>query len=234
MMSAGLLVPDSTILKLILSSLTTSGHLTAHPPLPKSLNPGTTYARSTSFAEHDSQEELFTPNPSPSASFILDGFPRTAVQAASLDALVPVNFVVHLSTPTEVILDRIRNRWVHAPSGRVYNLTFNPPKVDGKDDVTGEQLTRREDDNEEVWKRRLKGFEEQSQGLLDFYGRKGLLWKVEGRSSDEISPLLFEEFERRFGGEEEVQSARAKVGKSQIAEADERSSRSAIVAAAVA
>src|SRR5580700_8354665 len=57
----------------------------------------------------------------PSASFILDGFPRTASQARQLDALVPINMVVSLKTPFSIILDRIANRWVHAPSGRVYN-----------------------------------------------------------------------------------------------------------------
>ena len=73
-----------------------------------------------------------------------------AAQASQLDALVPVNMVVHIKTPTEIILERIANRWVHAPSGRVYNTTFNPPKVAGLDDITGEPLTRREDDSEEV------------------------------------------------------------------------------------
>ena len=103
-----------------------------------------------------------------------------------------------LKTPFEAILERIAGRWVHAPSGRVYNTTFNAPKVPGKDDVTGEPLTKRSDDDEETWKTRLKKFEETSEPLLDHYARKGVLWKVEGKSSDEITPKLFSEFERRF------------------------------------
>ena len=97
-----------------------------------------------------------------------------------------------------IILERIANRWVHAPSGRVYNTGFNKPNVEGKDDVTGEPLTKREDDGEETWRARLKKFEETSEPLLEHYERKGVLWRVEGKSSDEISPKLFGEFERRF------------------------------------
>lgn len=95
-------------------------------------------------------------------------------------------------------MDRIRNRWVHAPSGRVYNTTFNPPKVEGRDDITGEPLTRRDDDDPEIWKKRLAQFEETSMPLLEHYDQRGLLWTVTGNSSDEISPKLFKEFERRY------------------------------------
>ncbi|KAL4931739.1 adenylate kinase ADK2 [Aspergillus undulatus] len=138
------------------------------------------------------------PSISSSASFILDGFPRTASQATSLDSLVPINFVVHLVTPPSIILSRIASRWVHEPSGRVYNTDFNAPKVPGKDDVTGEPLTQREDDSIETWRQRLHKFEETSKALLQHYQRKGCLWRVEGNSSDEITPKLFAEFERKF------------------------------------
>ena len=138
------------------------------------------------------------PESEPSSSFILDGFPRTAAQAASLDKLAPINFVVHLLTPPSIIIKRIASRWVHAPSGRVYNTEFNPPKVPGKDDVTGEPLTQRPDDSIDTWKQRLKQFEETSKPLLEHYEAKGCLWRVEGNSSDEISPKLFAEIERRF------------------------------------
>ncbi|KAF3287643.1 hypothetical protein TWF173_009792 [Orbilia oligospora] len=81
-------------------------------------------------------------------SYILDGFPRTRPQAESLtEAGVDVNFVVNLDVPHSVILDRIANRWVHPGSGRVYNLTYSPPKVEGIDDITGEKLVRRVDDD---------------------------------------------------------------------------------------
>jgi adenylate kinase len=154
-----------------------------------------------SFVEQPSLAAMGAPpqtSDDPSASFILDGFPRTAGQASQLDALIPINLVVSLKTPFEVILERIAGRWVHAPSGRVYNTTFNAPKVAGKDDITGEPLTKRSDDDEETWKARLKKFEETSEPLLEHYDRKGVLWTVEGNSSDEISPKLYEEFEKRF------------------------------------
>lgn len=181
-MQSGNLVPDSMILSLISSELMSKGWL---PESDKS-------SQSTS---------LPSPSSSPissSASFILDGFPRTASQATALDTLVPVNFVVELITPASVILSRIASRWVHEPSGRVYNTDFNAPKTPGKDDITGEPLTQREDDSIDTWKQRLRKFEETSRALLDHYDRRGCLWRVEGNSSDEISPQLFAEVEKRF------------------------------------
>jgi adenylate kinase len=169
-MQSGNLVPDSLILDLISAEFRSKGWLSTAP----------------------------TPTISPAASFILDGFPRTATQASTLDSLVPVNFVVHLVTPPSVILSRIASRWIHEPSGRVYNTDFNAPKVPGKDDVTGEALTQREDDSIDTWKQRLHKFEETSKALIDHYRRKGCLWRVEGNTSDEISPRLFAEIERRF------------------------------------
>lgn len=87
---------------------------------------------------------------------------------------------------------------MHAPSGRVYNTTFNRPKVDGRDDITGEPLTKRDDDDEHVWRERLRKFDETSRELVEHYRAKGVLWEVQGASSDEITPKLFREFERRF------------------------------------
>ena len=177
-MKAGSLVPDDMILRLILTELKAKSWV----PSSASLS--------------DAVQSL--PSDAPSASFILDGFPRTSVQARKLDALIPINLVVSLVTPINIILGRIANRWVHAPSGRVYNTGFNKPKVEGKDDVTGEPLTKREDDGEETWRARLKKFEETSEPLLEHYEKQGVLWRVEGNSSDEISPKLFREFEKRF------------------------------------
>lgn len=211
-MKAGSLVPDTTILRLILSELTTRGWLTAVGAqktltinsMAASLNP--LYAFSSQQADEDdyvgsapSKDTKYDYSDKPDASFILDGFPRTVSQAAQLDRLVPINLVVQLKTPTSVILDRICNRWVHAKSGRVYNTTFNAPKVEGKDDITGEELVQRDDDKPETWKARLQKFEETSQPLLEHYDKLGVLWSVEGNSSDEISPKLFEEFGKRFG-----------------------------------
>ena len=108
------------------------------------------------------------------SSWLLDGFPRTVTQAPALDGLLdernaPLNLVVELKVPEEVILDRIENRYVHLPSGRVYNLTFNPPKVPGRDDITGEPLTKRPDDNAEVFKQRLDKYHSATLPLLEYY-----------------------------------------------------------------
>ncbi|CRG90412.1 adenylate kinase [Talaromyces islandicus] len=182
-MQAGNLVPDSVMLDLISSELSSKGWITPSQPAKPTAMP--------------SSPTTSTPS-SLTASFILDGFPRTATQATSLDHILPINFAVHLSTPPAVIISRITKRWIHAPSGRVYNTDFNPPKVLGKDDVTGEPLTQRQDDSIDTWKERLNKFEESSRSLLDHYDNKGCLWHVEGDSSDEISPKLFAELERRF------------------------------------
>lgn len=184
-MQSGNLVPDSMILSLISSELESKGWLpSSSPSQTSSPSPAPSFSQSSQI--------------SPTASFILDGFPRTATQATSLDNLVPVNFVVHLLTPPSVILSRIASRWVHEPSGRVYNADFHAPKIPGKDDVTGEPLTQREDDSIDTWKQRLRKFEETSRALLEHYDRRGCLWRVEGNTSDEISPQLFAEIERRF------------------------------------
>lgn len=177
-MKSGNLVPDDVILRLILAELKAKNWLPARASL--------------------GDTAPVTPSAAPSASFILDGFPRTAVQASRLDALVPINLVVSLLTPVDIILERIASRWVHAPSGRVYNTEFNKPRADGRDDVTGEALVQREDDDESTWRTRIRKFDETSKPLLEHYEAKGVLWTVEGNSSDEISPKLFREFERRF------------------------------------
>lgn len=208
-MKAGSLVPDSTILRLITNELTTRGWLTPST----TQKPLTLNSAASSLDPHEAfaspQDDYVTAAPSyqapyeyndqPNASFILDGFPRTVDQAVQLDKLVPINLVVQITTPTAVILDRICNRWIHAASGRVYNTTFNAPKVDGVDDVTGEPLVQRDDDKPETWMARLKKFEETSQPLLEHYDQLGVLWKVDGNSSDEITPKLFNEFNKRFG-----------------------------------
>jgi adenylate kinase len=207
-MKAGVLVPDKMILRLILNEFNSRGWVAGAPTLPYTLSSTATSAASASAGSPSILDSMSDPNTdhyspssfsdSPTASFLLDGFPRTLTQARSLDALIPINFVVHISTPTDIIIDRIANRWIHAPSGRVYNTKFNAPKRPGVDDVTGEPLTKRSDDTADVWKDRLATFEKSSQGLLNHYDDKGILWKVEGNSSDEITPKLFKEFEKRF------------------------------------
>lgn len=207
-MSRGDLVPDTVILRLIRNALTTKGWLIPKDqPKPYTLNAvAADYNAASSDIEQDNFINVSPPldaeyqyTDHPDASFILDGFPRNAAQAEQLDKLIPINLAIHVHTPTEIILDRICNRWIHLPSGRTYNTTFNPPKEAGKDDVTGEKLVQRDDDKPEVWKARLKHFEDSSRCLLEHYDKLGVLWRVEGNSSDEISPKIFTEFQRRFG-----------------------------------
>ncbi|KAJ9480346.1 GTP:AMP phosphotransferase, mitochondrial [Pseudozyma hubeiensis] len=112
-----------------------------------------------------------------SSDWLLDGFPRTLGQAQMLDAMLSskssdLQLVVNLDVPEEIILDRILNRWTHLPSGRVYNLTYNPPKTPGKDDITGEPLSKREDDNVETFANRLKSFHKQTEPMLQHYREK--------------------------------------------------------------
>jgi adenylate kinase len=203
-MRTGSLVPDDMILRLILHELKSRGWLVGGASTPLTLSSTSAWAATPpadDFVNTPSLADAYPPpRPSedPAASFILDGFPRTETQAAALASLVPINLCVSLKTPASVILERIAGRWVHGPSGRVYNTTFNRPKVEGRDDETGEPLVKREDDDEDVWRERLRKFEDTSRGLLEFYREKGVLWEVEGRSSDEITPKLFREFERRF------------------------------------
>lgn len=209
LMKTGALVPDSMILRLIRNTLVTRGWLKEKgEPRTLTLNyVAGDLVGATADVNNDgflstippTRETDFDFTDHPDASFILDGFPRNEAQAKQIDALVPINLVVDIHTPADIIMDRICNRWIHAPSGRTYNTTFNPPQVSGKDDVTGEPLTQRDDDKPEVWQARLKKFEETSLPLLEHYDRQGVLWRVEGNSSDEISPRLFAEFEQRFG-----------------------------------
>lgn len=104
--------------------------------------------------------------------FLFDGFPRTLAQAqAMIDAGVDLDAVVEIDVPDEVIVNRMSGRRVHLPSGRTYHVTFNPPKTEGKDDVTGEDLIQRDDDKEEVVKKRLAVYHEQTAVLIGFYSQ---------------------------------------------------------------
>lgn len=102
--------------------------------------------------------------------FLLDGFPRTIPQAEALrTANVTIDAVVEVDVADEEVIGRLSGRRVHTASGRTYHITFNPPKVDGKDDVTGEDLIQRNDDKEETIKKRLDTYHEQTKPLVGFY-----------------------------------------------------------------
>ncbi len=109
--------------------------------------------------------------------FLFDGFPRTLAQAEALRSNdIPVTHVVEIEVPPEEVIMRLSGRRVHAASGRVYHVAFNPPKTEGKDDVTGEDLVQRDDDREETVRRRLEVYSEQTAPLVDYYTR----WQAGG------------------------------------------------------
>ncbi|MGX5218588.1 MULTISPECIES: adenylate kinase [Pseudomonas] len=102
--------------------------------------------------------------------FLFDGFPRTIPQAEALkQAGVNIDYVVEIAVEDEEIVKRIAGRRVHPASGRVYHTEYNPPKVAGKDDETGEELIQREDDKEETVRHRLSVYHSQTKPLVDFY-----------------------------------------------------------------
>ena len=107
--------------------------------------------------------------------FILDGFPRNIEQAKSLDqAGVNIDLVIYLKILEEQIIERMSGRRIHLASGRSYHTTFNPPKVDGKDDLTGEDLVQRSDDKPDVIKKRLEVYFNETEPMLDFYKNKDM------------------------------------------------------------
>lgn len=97
-----------------------------------------------------------------------------------------------------VILDRIENRWIHAPSGRTYNLKFNPPRLHGLDDFTKEPLVKRADDCPKSFKIRLEKYTKETMPLINYYSKRGVLHNFSGNSSDEITPRIFKELEKFY------------------------------------
>jgi adenylate kinase len=104
--------------------------------------------------------------------YLFDGFPRTTPQADAMkDAGVMIDYVLEIDVPDSAIVERMSGRRVHQPSGRTYHVKFNPPKVEGQDDVTGEALIQRDDDKEETVKKRLSVYHEQTEVLVGYYGK---------------------------------------------------------------
>jgi adenylate kinase len=102
--------------------------------------------------------------------FLFDGFPRTIPQADAMkEAGVPIDAVVDIDVPDEEIIKRMSGRRAHLASGRTYHIIFNPPKVEGKDDVTGEPLVQRDDDKEDTVRKRLEVYHDQTEPLIDYY-----------------------------------------------------------------
>ena len=108
---------------------------------------------------------------------LFDGFPRTVPQAEAMrDSGVDLDYVIEIDVDENEIIQRMSGRRVHAGSGRVYHVKFNPPKVPGEDDVTGEPLIQRDDDKEETVRRRLEVYRQQTRPLVDYYAK----WAARG------------------------------------------------------
>ena len=102
--------------------------------------------------------------------FLFDGFPRTIPQAEAMKAAgVKLDYVLEIDVPFDVIIERMGGRRSHPASGRTYHVKFNPPKVEGKDDETGEPLVQRDDDKEETVRKRLDVYSQQTRPLVDYY-----------------------------------------------------------------
>ncbi|OCG12529.1 adenylate kinase [Gilliamella sp. wkB292] len=102
--------------------------------------------------------------------FLLDGFPRTVPQADAMKAAdIDIDYVLEFDVPDAVIIDRMSGRRIHAPSGRVYHVRHNPPKVENIDDVTGEPLTIRKDDHEDIVRKRLVEYHQLTKPLVSYY-----------------------------------------------------------------
>ena len=109
--------------------------------------------------------------------FLFDGFPRTIAQADAMrSAGVKLDAVLEIDVPDSAIIERMSGRLFHIASGRSYHVKFNPPKVPGKDDVTGEPLIQRDDDKEDTVRKRLQVYQDQTRPLVDYYAR----WKATG------------------------------------------------------
>ena len=132
--------------------------------------------------------------------YLFDGFPRTIPQADALKtAGVAVDYVLELDVPDAAIIERMSGRRVHLPSGRTYHLRYNPPKVAGKDDVTGEDLIQREDDQEETVMKRLAVYHAQTEPLIAYFAE----WTATG---DPKAPRY-----RKVAGSGSVDDIRARV-----------------------
>jgi adenylate kinase len=109
--------------------------------------------------------------------FLFDGFPRTIPQAEAMkQAGVKLDLVLEIDVPDEAIIERMSGRRVHAASGRTYHVKFNPPRVEGKDDLTGEDLIQRKDDEEATVRTRLQVYQDQTRPLVDYYSQ----WAASG------------------------------------------------------
>ena len=134
--------------------------------------------------------------------FLLDGFPRTIPQAEAMkQASISIDIVIEIDVPDNVIVERLSGRRTHLPSGRIYHIQNNPPKIQDKDDITGEPLVQRDDDKEETILKRLNVYHSQTKPLVDYYSKlassenKGLRYiKINGLGDvKDIQKTIFDQ-----------------------------------------
>jgi adenylate kinase len=142
--------------------------------------------------------------PDCSKGYLFDGFPRTIPQAQAMkDAGVPIDFVLEIDVPFDAIIDRMSGRRVHPASGRSYHIKFNPPKAEGKDDVTGEALIQRDDDKEETVRKRLQVYNDQTRPLVEYYSS----WAAQANSADKVEAPAY----RKISGTGSVEDITASI-----------------------
>ena len=127
-------------------------------------------------------------NPECERGVLLDGFPRTAVQAEKLDDMfnsrkMKIDRVLEFKVNDDILVERIEGRRIHAASGRSYHTKFNPPKVEGVDDLTGEPLMQRKDDTKEALEKRMASYHSQTAPILDYYKQKNILATLDAMAS---------------------------------------------------
>jgi len=142
--------------------------------------------------------------------FLLDGFPRTVVQAEKLEVLLesrkqPLDGVVEFAIDDSLLVRRICGRWFHLASGRSYHEEFNPPKVPGIDDVSGETLIRRSDDNPEALKKRLATYHRETVPLVGFYKTRNLHRMVDASQKTEV---VFDNIKKIFADARDFSQAK--------------------------
>ena len=136
--------------------------------------------------------------------YLFDGFPRTIPQAQAMkDAGVPIDYVLEIDVPFDAIIDRMSGRRVHPASGRTYHVKFNPPKVEGKDDVTGEALIQRDDDKEETVRKRLQVYNDQTRPLVEYYST----WAIQSNTADKVKAPAY----RKVSGTGSVEDITASI-----------------------